>query len=63
MWDIFIKAAEFSELPIRKKDNEPLQKLFAALRRELNLDSKKDQARFWKQHPGLVKVDPYMLVF
>lgn len=57
--DVFIKAAEYTEIPIRRTDNEPLQKLFMLVRSELNLDLKnikQEQAKFWKQHPALVKV-------
>ncbi|KAE9465568.1 hypothetical protein C3L33_02542, partial [Rhododendron williamsianum] len=36
--DVFIKAAEFMEIPVRRSDGEPLQKLFASdLRRMLEL--------------------------
>ena len=57
--DVFIKAAEFMEIPVRRSDGEPLQKLFLLVRSELNLDLKnirQEQAKFWKQHPALVKV-------
>lgn len=57
--DVFIKAAEYMEIPIRRTDEEPLQKLFMLVRSELNLDLKnikQEQAKFWKQHPALVKV-------
>ncbi|GJN11849.1 hypothetical protein PR202_ga30079 [Eleusine coracana subsp. coracana] len=56
--DVFIKAAEYMEMPVRRSDDEPLQKLFVAVRSELNLDLKNiktEQAKFWKQHPSLVK--------
>jgi len=56
--DVFIKAAEYMEIPVRRTDNEPLQKLFVLVRSELNLDLKnikQEQAKFWKQHPALVK--------
>ncbi|XP_050385035.1 dnaJ protein ERDJ2A-like [Argentina anserina] len=58
--DVFIKAAEYTEVPIRRTDNEPLQKLFMLVRSELNLDLKnikQEQAKFWKQHPALVKTE------
>ena len=58
--DVFIKAAEYMEIPVRRSDAEPLQKLFVVVRSELNLDLKnikQEQAKFWKQHPALVKVD------
>ena len=57
--DVFIKAAEYMEIPVRRTDDEPLQKLFLLVRSELNLDLKnikQEQAKFWKQHPALVKV-------
>lgn len=57
--DVFVKAAEYMEIPVRRTDNEPLQKLFMLVRSELNLDLKnikQEQAKFWKQHPALVKV-------
>ena len=57
--DVFIKAAEYMEIPVRRTDDEPLQKLFMLVRSELNLDLKnikQEQAKFWKQHPALVKV-------
>lgn len=57
--DVFIKAAEYMEIPVRRSDGEPLQKLFVVVRSELNLDLKnikQEQAKFWKQHPALVKV-------
>lgn len=47
------------EIPVRRSDGEPLQKLFLLVRSELNLDLKnvrQEQAKFWKQHPALVKV-------
>ncbi|XP_052185786.1 dnaJ protein ERDJ2A-like [Diospyros lotus] len=56
--DVFIKAAEYMEIPVRRTDGEPLQKLFLLVRSELNLDLKnikQEQAKFWKQHPALVK--------
>ncbi|XP_011035368.1 PREDICTED: dnaJ protein ERDJ2A-like [Populus euphratica] len=58
--EVFIKAAEYMESPIRRTDNEPLQKLFISVRSELNLDLKnikQEQAKFWKQHPALVKTE------
>lgn len=57
--DVFIKAAEYMEIPVRRTDDEPLQKLLLLVRSELNLDLKnikQEQAKFWKQHPALVKV-------
>lgn len=58
--DVFIKAAEYMEIPVRRIDDEPLQKLFVLVRSELNLDLKnirQEQAKFWKQHPALVKTE------
>ncbi|KAM7268226.1 hypothetical protein ACFE04_010392 [Oxalis oulophora] len=58
--EVFIKAAEYMEIPVRRTDNEPLQKLFLSVRSELNLDLKnikQEQAKFWKQHPALVKTE------
>ncbi|KAK6942639.1 Sec63 domain [Dillenia turbinata] len=58
--DVFIKAAEYMEIPVRRSDGEPLQKLFLLVRSELNLDPKnirQEQAKFWKQHPCLVKTE------
>ncbi|CAA0812944.1 DnaJ protein ERDJ2A [Striga hermonthica] len=58
--EVFIKAAEFLEIPVRRSDDEPLHKLFTAVRSELNIDlknNKKEQAKFWKQHPALVKTE------
>ncbi|KAF5800080.1 putative translocation protein Sec63 [Helianthus annuus] len=58
--DVLIKAAEYMEIPIRRSDGEPLQKLFMLVRSELNLDLKnikQEQAKFWKQHPALVKTE------
>ncbi|KAF2312259.1 hypothetical protein GH714_028814 [Hevea brasiliensis] len=57
--EVFTKAAEYMEIPVRRTDDEPLQKLFMSVRSELNLDLKnikQEQAKFWKQHPAVVKV-------
>jgi translocation protein SEC63 len=54
-----VKAQEFLEMPVRRQDDEPLQKLFLVVRSELNLDPKnlkQEQAKFWKGHPALIKV-------
>ncbi|KAF6157582.1 hypothetical protein GIB67_037155 [Kingdonia uniflora] len=62
--DVFIKAAEYMEIPIRTSDEEPLQKLFMVVRSELNLDLrniKQEQAKFWKQHPSIVKSELLIL--
>ncbi|KAE8718992.1 DnaJ protein ERDJ2A [Hibiscus syriacus] len=64
--DVFIKAAEFMEIPVRRSDGEPLQKLFMLVRSELNLDLKnirQEQAKFWKQHPALVKYITHLSTF
>lgn len=61
--EVFIKAAEYMEIPVRRTDDEPLQKLFMSVRSELNLDLKnikQEQAKFWKQHPAIVKVCTFM---
>ncbi|KAK9130910.1 hypothetical protein Sjap_011397 [Stephania japonica] len=58
--DVFIKAQEYMEIPVRRSQDEPLQKLFVLVRSELNLDLKnikQEQAKFWKQHPALVKTE------
>ncbi|XP_051143502.1 dnaJ protein ERDJ2A-like [Andrographis paniculata] len=57
--EVFIKAAEFMEIPVRRSDDEALQKLFTVVRSELNIDrnNKKEQAKFWKQHPALIKTE------
>lgn len=58
--DVFIKAAEFMKMPIRRSDDEYLQKLFMVVKSEFNMDLKKiksEQAKFWKQHPSLVKTE------
>ncbi|KAF8117923.1 hypothetical protein N665_0008s0261 [Sinapis alba] len=58
--DVFNKAAEYMEIPVRRTDDEPLQKLFMSVRSELNLDPKnmkQEQAKFWKQHPAIVKTE------
>lgn len=47
------------DIPVRRADEEPLQELFKLVKSELNLDGKnarQEQAKFWKQHPALVKV-------
>ncbi|KAH9322269.1 hypothetical protein KI387_016908, partial [Taxus chinensis] len=62
--DVFIKAAEYVEIPVRRSDDEPLQKLFMVVRSELNFDPKnlkQEQAKFWKKHPALVKTELLLL--
>lgn len=57
--EVFTKAAEYLELPVRRIDEEHLQRLFILVRSELNLDLKnirQEQAKFLKQHPAIVKV-------
>lgn len=57
--EVFTTAAEYMDIPVRRSDDEPLQRLFLLVRSELNLDHKnirQEQAKFWKQHPALVKV-------
>ncbi|KAL7096671.1 hypothetical protein ACP275_10G093800 [Erythranthe tilingii] len=61
--EVFIKAAEYMEIPVRRTDEESLQKLFVLVRSELNLDLRnirQEQAKFWKQHPALVKSELLM---
>ncbi|KAK4582898.1 hypothetical protein RGQ29_025891 [Quercus rubra] len=56
--EVFTTAAEYMDIPVRRSDDEPLQRLFLSVRSELNLDHKnirQEQAKFWKQHPALVK--------
>ncbi|XP_022736408.1 dnaJ protein ERDJ2A-like isoform X2 [Durio zibethinus] len=58
--EVFTKAAEYMEIPVRRTDDEPLKKLFMSVRSELNLDLKnikQEQAKFWKQHPAIVKTE------
>ncbi|XP_042054317.1 dnaJ protein ERDJ2-like [Salvia splendens] len=58
--EVFIRAAEYMEIPVRRTDEESLQKLFVLVRSELNLDLRnirQEQAKFWKQHPALVKTE------
>ncbi|CAN1180698.1 DnaJ protein ERDJ2A [Linum perenne] len=60
LMEVFTKAAEYMQIPVRKTDDEPLQKLFKSVRSELNFDSKntkQEQAKFWKQHPSVVKAE------
>uniref|UniRef100_A0A0C9RWF7 TSA: Wollemia nobilis Ref_Wollemi_Transcript_8918_2488 transcribed RNA sequence n=1 Tax=Wollemia nobilis TaxID=56998 RepID=A0A0C9RWF7_9CONI len=62
--DVFIKAAEYVEMPVRRSDDEPLQKLFMVVRSELNFDPKslkQEQAKFWKKHPAFVKTELLLL--
>lgn len=58
LMDIFIAAEEYKRIPVRRTDEEPLQKLFATVKGELfseNKNTKQEEAKFWKQHPSLVK--------
>jgi translocation protein SEC63 len=62
--DVLVKAQEYIELPVRRSDEEPLQKLFLVVRSELNLDPKnlkQEQAKFWKGHPALIKTELLLL--
>eukprot|EP00246_Nothoceros_aenigmaticus_P007037 TRINITY_DN20630_c0_g1_i1.p1 TRINITY_DN20630_c0_g1~~TRINITY_DN20630_c0_g1_i1.p1 ORF type:complete len:708 (-),score=159.22 TRINITY_DN20630_c0_g1_i1:163-2286(-) len=62
--DLLIKATEYMERPVRRSDDEPLQKLFVAVRRELNFDPKnlkQEQAKFWKQYSPIVKTELLLL--
>lgn len=57
--EIFIKADEYAEIPVRKTDDESLQKLYTSVKNELNLDPKKlkqEEAKFWKKNPAIIKV-------
>ncbi|CAA0837879.1 DnaJ protein ERDJ2A [Striga hermonthica] len=61
--EVFIRAAEYMEIPVRRTDEESLQKLFVLVRSELNLDPRnirQEQAKFLKQHPALVKTELLM---
>ncbi|EPS60927.1 heat shock protein binding protein, partial [Genlisea aurea] len=61
--EVFIRAAEYMEIPVRRTDEESLQKIFVLVRSELNLDPRnirQEQAKFWKQHPALVKSELLM---
>lgn len=62
--DVFIKAAEYVEMPVRRSDDEPLQKLLMVVRSELNFNPKnlkQEQAKFWKRYPALVKTELLLL--
>lgn len=62
--EVLIFAAEFLEMPVRRSDQDPLLKLFTAVRSELALDPKalkQETAKFWKRHPALVKVELLLL--
>ncbi|XP_078441822.1 dnaJ protein ERDJ2-like [Wolffia australiana] len=57
---VLVKSSEFLEIPVRRTDDEPLQKLFQAVGGELSIDLKKNKselAKFWKQHPALIKAE------
>ncbi|PIM98382.1 Molecular chaperone (DnaJ superfamily) [Handroanthus impetiginosus] len=61
--EVFFWAAEYMEIPVRRFFFESLQKLFVLVRSELNLDLRnirQEQAKFWKQHPALVKSELLM---
>ncbi|CAH8275891.1 unnamed protein product [Arabidopsis lyrata] len=58
--EIFIKADEYAEIPVRKTDDESLQKLYTSVKNELNLDPKKlkqEEAKFWKKNPAIIKTE------
>ncbi|CAM6105791.1 unnamed protein product [Calypogeia fissa] len=60
--NVFIKAAEFMEIPVRRSYD--LQKLFMVVRSEVILDPKslkQEQAKFWKKHPALSKTELQLL--
>ncbi|KAF3792094.1 DnaJ protein [Nymphaea thermarum] len=62
--EVFIKAAEYMELPVRRSDMESLEKLFTVVRTELGLDTKnmrQEQAKFWKRNPAAVKAELLIL--
>jgi len=62
--EVLVKAQEYLEMPVRRQDDEPLQKLFLLVRSELNLDPKnlkQEQAKFWKGHPALIKTELLLL--
>ncbi|KAG0597531.1 hypothetical protein M758_12G002400 [Ceratodon purpureus] len=62
--EVLVKAQEYLEMPVRRSDDEPLQKLFLVVRSELNLDPKnlkQEQAKFWKGHPALIKTELLLL--
>ncbi|KAL0828701.1 hypothetical protein Bca101_052379 [Brassica carinata] len=51
---------EYTEIPVRKTDDESLKKLFTSVKSELSLDPKKmkqDEAKFWKQDPAVIKAE------
>lgn len=60
--EVAVHAQEYLEMPVRRSDDEALQRLFTAVRSELGLDPKnlkQEQAKFWKkQHPALIKASP-----
>ncbi|KAL2630326.1 hypothetical protein R1flu_015012 [Riccia fluitans] len=63
--EVLIQAAEFVEIPVRHRDDAPLQKLFLVVRSELNLDPKNlksEQQKFWKKkHPPFIKAELLIL--
>lgn len=66
--DVLTGAEEYKSIPVRKTDEEPLQKIFATVKSELFVDNKNmkpEETKFWKQHPALVKVsalDPKRII-
>ncbi|KAG6542072.1 hypothetical protein Mapa_016536 [Marchantia paleacea] len=63
--EVLIQAAEFVEIPVRHRDEGPLQKLFLIVRSELNLDPKNmksEQQKFLKKkHPAFIKAELLLL--
>ncbi|KAL3688234.1 hypothetical protein R1sor_014543 [Riccia sorocarpa] len=63
--EVLIQAAEFVEIPVRHRDEAPLQRLFLVVRSELNLDPKNlktEQLKFWKKkHPAFIKAELLIL--
>ncbi|CAI9092312.1 OLC1v1027511C1 [Oldenlandia corymbosa var. corymbosa] len=56
--EVFVEADELKSIPIRRTDEEPIQNLFKIVRNELileNKNTKQEEAKFWKQHPAIVK--------
>ncbi|CAN8274320.1 unnamed protein product [Cochlearia groenlandica] len=61
--EVFVKATEYAEIPVRKTDDDILKKLFTSVKSELCLDPKKikqDESKFWKQDPAIIKAELLM---
>lgn len=59
--EVYLRCMEYLELPIywTWTEAECLKKIFTLVRNELNVDLrfiKQELAKFFKQHPALVKV-------